>query len=172
LTDHFSIQIFDKNNHNRKDFSCGIESMDNWLKTSVSSQIKHNRIRLWCAVNDNDEFVGFYALSAHQVAFDDAQGLAYQEERYPIPAIYLKAIGVKKTYQEQGIGTELLVHAILRCITVSEQIGVAAIILNVEKDDNYKKRVVFYQKYGFDFFRNKDNRMFLSVNDAKSLTTN
>ena len=76
--------------------------MDNWLKTSVSSQIKHNRIRLWCAVNDNDEFVGFYALSAHQVAFEDAQGLAYQEENLSGTGHWHRVIGSRYFAMHNG----------------------------------------------------------------------
>ncbi len=162
------ISLFDKAKHDRTGFSCGVDSIDRWFKNSISKNIKNDRVRVWCAVNNDGVLVGFYALSAYSLLPEHAGNIAISGEIHEIPMIYLSLLAVDKTQQGQGFGNDLLMHAIEKCIKVSGDIGVAEILLDVEKDDYFDKRVKFYNRYGFEILEEGRYRMALSVKDAKA----
>lgn len=163
------IKPFDKALHDRRAFSSGIAPMDRWLCESAVDQIKRNRLRLWCATNELGTFVGYYALAMHSVTPSEANNLSIRAERHPIPAIYLSALAVNKNHQCQGIGGALLGNAIIRCVTLSDEIGAAAIILDVLEDAHFARRKAFYLNLGFsEIGRKNPNRLFLSIKDSRA----
>ncbi len=162
------ISLFDKAKHDRTGFSCGVDSIDRWFKYSISKKIKNDRVRVWCAVNDDGVLVGFYALSMYSILPENAGNLAIPGERHKIPMIYLSVLAVDKTQQGQGVGGNLLMHAIEKCIEASDDIGIVAIVLDVRKDDDFDKRAKFYNSYGFEILEEGEYRMALSVKDAKA----
>ncbi len=162
------ISLFDKAKHDRTGFSCGVGSIDRWFKNSISKNIKNDRVRVWCAVNEDGVLVGFYALSAYSVLPEHAGNIAIPGEIHEIPMIYLNVIAVDKTQQGQKVGNDLLMHAIRKCIKVSNDIGVAQILLDVVKDDYFDRRVKFYNRYGFKILEEGEYQMALSVRDAKA----
>lgn len=141
--------------------------MDRWLRESAAEQSGLNRLRLWCATSADGDFVEYYALAMHAVMPDDAPALARKRERHAIPAIYLTALAVSKAHQGQSIGTALLGDAIARCVSLSTEIGTAAIILDVLKDTHYERRSAFYLSLGFaPIGGDNPGRLFLSIKDA------
>ncbi|MCA8835424.1 MAG: hypothetical protein K8953_10105, partial [Proteobacteria bacterium] len=70
--------------------------------------------------------------------------------------------------QGQGVGGNLLMHAIEKCIEASDDIGIVAIVLDVRKDDDFDKRAKFYNSYGFEILEEGEYRMALSVKNAKA----
>lgn len=163
----FSVQKFDKASHDREAFSCGIPAMDRWFKESVSDQIKANRTRVWCAVDQTSKVVGFYALSAHTVEPSSSPALATRRERHPIPAVYLSALAIDVSAQGQGLGSALLADAIAKTLEISEIIGAAALVLDILQDDFYAERMKFYTDLGFTPIDPDENpnRVFLSIKE-------
>lgn len=165
----FRIAKFDKALHDRSAFSCGIKEIDNWLKTSVSDQIKNNRVRLWCAINEEGQVIGFYSLNTQSVRPEKAGELARKGERHEIPALYLPCIAISEDYQEKGLGAALMGHAVSTALNISEQVGAAALILDVHKDEHYERRKAFYTRIGFaPLGGDKEERMYLSMKDARA----
>jgi GNAT superfamily N-acetyltransferase len=163
------LRLFDKALHDRGAFSSGVEKMDRWLRESIGEQIRQNRLRVWCATDPDGAFVGYYALAMHSVIPGEAPNLAGKRERHPIPAIYLSALAVQEAHQGKGIGGALLGDAVLRSIRISDEIGAAAIVLDVLDDANYARRRVFYTALGFAEIGNGDpGRLYLSIRDAKA----
>ena len=123
---------------------------------------------VWCGVNDDGVLVGFYALSAYTIDLANAGHLVRRGDLHDLPAIYLNVIAVDKTQQGQGGGNDLLMHAIEKCIKISDDIGVTAIVLDVRNDDDFDKRVNFYNRYEFEILEEGEYQMALSVRDAKA----
>jgi len=164
----YTIRPFDKALHDRGAFSCGVAAMDRWLKHSVTDKIANNRIRLWCAADNDGKMVGFYALAAHSVQVAHAGQIAQRGDRHAIPAIYLVALAVDRTCQRAGLGSALLGDAIARSIAISEQLGAAALILDVLQDETREKRMAFYARLGFRAVDpGAPDRMYLSIKAAK-----
>lgn len=165
----YKIGLFDKALHDRSAFSCGIPAMDSWLKSSVSEQVKSNRVRVWCATDQKNQLVGFYGINAHSINPECAPNLAGKKERKPIPVVYLSAIGVATNFQGKGVGANLMGHAIGKALEISETIGAAAVVLDVLKDENFERRMAFYVSLGFVLLGGEpENRVFLSMADIKA----
>jgi len=166
-----TIAQFDKALHNRSAFSCGFAPIDKFLKEALSDHIKAGYLAAYMATDEgSQDVVGFYTLSAFAV---DPEVMA-QSKRAPraptIPAIYIKAVGVHKERQSQGLGTALMIHALRNAVELSKTIGAAAVVLDVLDDANVEKRKAFYQNLGFRPMGDPENpsRVFLSMNDIKA----
>ncbi len=170
---HFRVEAFDTSKHDRTAFTCGVAAMDRWFKESISDQIKRNRLRVWCAVSDDDDLIGFYGLSAHSVVPQSASALAARRERHPIPAIYLAALATHIAHQGQGLGGALLADALTRSYSVSNDIGAAAVILDVLEDEAHAKRRFFYERIGFMTLDpdHHPNRMYMPMKAVEAQIT-
>lgn len=168
ISNTYKISLFDKALHNRSAFSCGIETIDRWLKTSITSQIKDNRVRVYCAVDEDKKLVGFYGLNAQSIRIADGGLLAKSGGRHDIPTIYLPCIGVDSQYQGKDLGTALMGHAIKTSVVIADQIGATALILDVKEDKDFERRLRFYTKLGFSLLGGSEqSRVFLSMKTAR-----
>jgi len=145
-----TITRFDKALHDRSAFSCGFAPIDNFLKLSLSDQVKTGMIAAWIATADDDPAVlGFYTLGAMAVRADLGPG-KWQRAGVPdIPVIYIRAVAVREDMQGRGLGKALVIDAMRRCLGIADQMGAAAIVLDVLEDDNFERRRRFYEELGF-----------------------
>lgn len=166
-----TIAKFDKALHDRSAFSCGFGPIDNFLKSSLSELIKAGMVAAWVATADDDPAVlGFYTLGAMAVR----AGLGpktWQRAGVPdIPVIYIRAIAVREDMQGKGLGTALVVDAMQRCLGIADQMGAAAVVLDVLKDDNFDQRWRFYEELGFQPLEDTENpeRVFISMANVRA----
>src|SRR6056297_3519184 len=91
------IAKFNKALHDRSAFSCGFGPIDNFLKNSLSDQIKAGLVAAWIATSGDDPAVlGFYTLGAMAVRANLGPK-KWQRARVPdIPVIYLRAVAVRE----------------------------------------------------------------------------
>lgn len=164
------IAKFDKALHDRGAFSCGFAPIDNFLKSSLSDQIKAGMVAAWIATAKGDRAVlGFYTLGAMAVRADLGP-TKWQRAGVPdIPVIYIRAVAVHKDRQGKGLGTALLVDAMRRCLGIADQMGAAAIVLDVLKDDRFERRWRFYKDLGFRPLGDPTNphRVFIPMADVR-----
>lgn len=164
----YTISLFEKALHDRSTFSCGVEPIDNWVKNSVSDEIKADRLRLWCGTDSEGALFGVYALSPHSVMPKDGGPLAGKRDRKPIPVLYLSCLAIDLKYQRRGLGEIMMAHAIEKAVRLSAELPVAAIVLDVYRDDKFGRRLAFYRHLGFSSFSEDDPaRMYLPIADAR-----
>lgn len=159
------VQKFDKALHERGAFSCGIRPIDNFFQKSLAQHLKENLVVAYVGVI-GIEVAGFYCLSAHAVQADLVPGRA----RTPaVPAWYLKAVAVDSRFQGRGYGNALMIHAMRKCAELSEQVGAAAIVLDVLRDEGYSRRLRFYEELGFVSLHDRENtdRLFIPIADVR-----
>ncbi|MCC6007925.1 MAG: GNAT family N-acetyltransferase [Rhodobacteraceae bacterium] len=166
-----TIARFDKALHDRSAFSCGFSPIDNFLKSSLSDQIRNGMVAAWIATAGDDPAVlGFYTLGAMAVRADLGPG-RWQSAGVPdIPVIYIRAVAVRRDMQGKGLGAALVVDAMRRCLGIADQMGAAAIVLDVLKDDHFERRWNFYEELGFQPLGDPDNkqRMFIPMADVRA----
>lgn len=169
MTDgRYRISQFDKALHDRGAFSCGVKSIDNWVRGSISDETRSDRVRLWCGTDEEGTLVGVYALNPHSVLPAEATGLARKRERKPIPVLYLTCLAIDVRFQKQGLGEALMAHAIEKAVKLSAEIPVAAIVLDVLEDESFDRRLSFYIRLGFTSFDPAaPARMYLPISDAR-----
>ena len=175
-TEIFSLTIakFDKALHDRSAFSCGFAPIDNFLKSSLSDQVRDGMVTAWLATTDRDRAVlGFYTLGAMAVR-PNLGPKAWQRARVlDVPVIYIRAVAVLEAMQGKGLGTALVIDAIRRCAAIAEQMGAAAIVLDVLQDDHFERRWKFYADLGFQPLQDPDNpnRVYISMADVRATLT-
>jgi GNAT superfamily N-acetyltransferase len=170
-TPALTIAKFNKALHDRSAFSCGFGPIDNFLKTSLSDQIKAGMVTAWIATADDDPAVlGFYTLGAMAVRANFGPK-KWQRAGVPdIPVIYIRVVAVREDKQGMGLGTALVIDALKRCLGISEQMGAAAITLDVLEDDHFDHRWKFYAGLGFTPLGDPDNphRVFIPMADIRA----
>ena len=170
-TPALTIAKFDKALHDRSAFSCGFAPIDNFLKSSLSDQIKAGMVTAWIATAGDDPAVlGFYTLGAMAVRAE-LSPKKWQRAGIPdIPVIYIRAVAVDENAQGMGLGTALVIDAMKRCLEIADQIGATAIVLDVLQDDHFERRWKFYGELGFQPLHDPNNlhRVFMPMADVRA----
>jgi GNAT superfamily N-acetyltransferase len=165
------IAKFDKALHDRSAFSCGFAPIDNFLKSSLSDQVRDGMVTAWLATAEGNRAVlGLYTLGAMAVRANLGPK-AWQRARVPdIPVIYIRAVAVHESLHGKGIGTALVIDAIKRCAAIAEQMGAAAVVLDVLKDEHFDRRWKFYADLGFLPLLDPDNpnRVYMPMADIRA----
>src|SRR5216683_1701904 len=119
---------------------------------------KHDtyRGRTFCAMIDgHPNAYGFYSLgvSAHDSKYLSEEMIKASGGHAFVPFIYLNYLAVRKDYQNQRIGTLLLMHALSRCEQVVRNVGgVYGVALHALTD----RAAGLYDGYGFrEYSRSK-----------------
>ena len=122
--------------------------MDNYIHKQAGQDIKRSISRVFVAEQpgNSKEVMGYYSLSTLSIELNQLpENLARKLPRHPIPAALIGRLAVSKSVQGYGIGKMLLIDAIKRTLSVSEQIAIYAMVVDAI-DDNAKG---FYEQYGF-----------------------
>lgn len=133
--------------HRRDAFSCGKASLDDFLRSLVGQYEKRRLGRTYVAVRRGDDVVaGYYTLASGAVSFAKLPPASARKlPRHPVPVVLLARLAVDRKAQGRGLGRELLVDALHRCLDLSGRLGIRAV--EVEALDADAKR--FYERYGF-----------------------
>ncbi|MAZ46930.1 MAG: GNAT family N-acetyltransferase [Halobacteriovoraceae bacterium] len=147
----WSIVEFDKS-YNRNNFNCGEEVLDQYLKKQMSQDLKRKANVPMLAVDDINKVIGYYTLSSGHVEFQNFPvKLKSKIAPYPVPIARVGRLAVDSSMKGQGLGEELLMHAIDRAEQVSKLMGIRAVVVDA-KNENAEN---FYKKYGFEYLQNR-----------------
>lgn len=126
-------------------FSCGIDSLDQWLKRrSLKNQIQGaSRTYVVC---DETRVVAYYALASGPVMSTDATGRFRRNMLDPIPVVVLGRLAVDLTLHGKGFGRSLVRDAGMRVIQAADAIGIRGMTVHALSDH----AKVFYEKVGFE----------------------
>lgn len=166
-----TIAKFDKTLHDRSVFSCGFGPIDNFLKSSLSDQVKDGMVTAWMATAEGESSVlGFYTLGAMAVRAEFGPK-KWQRARVPdVPVIYIRAVAVRENMQKRRLGTALVIDAMTRCLGIADQMGAAAIVLDVLDGNDFDRRWKFYADLGFRPLGDPDNprRVYIPMADIRA----
>lgn len=150
--------------HERRDFSCGVEALDDWFHRRAGQDEKRDVARIFVAIDDALGVVGFYSLSAYTLSIVDLPtGQAKRLPRYDLlPAALIGRLARDSRVQGQGVGDLLLADAVRRIVSAADTLAVYAIIVEA-KDE---QAAAFYSSFGFAPFPNRPLRLFMPAADA------
>ena len=126
-------------------FACGEAVLDDWLKRRALANQASGASRTFVVTNDQHQVVGYYALAAGAVAHQSASRSIRQNMPDPIPVLVLARLAVDVSAQRAKLGAALLKDALQRCLVVSQQAGVRALLVHALND----RARQFYEHYGF-----------------------
>ena len=152
--------------HERKQFDCGNEELNNYLQRYARQNDKLGINKTFVAIEPDTPVVvdGYYTISSSAIDF---QSLPEENKRklpaYPVPAALIGRLAVDISCQGEGLGTELLVDALLRIVRASSQIGIY--VVRVDAIDEKAKQ--FYLKHEFIPFEDSLLSLFLPIKTIK-----
>jgi GNAT superfamily N-acetyltransferase len=116
--------------HQLNDFACGEPSLDEWLKRRALANQASGTTRTFVAVDDHQRVMGYYALANGAVANKEATRSVRRTMPDPVPVIILARLAVDTRAQGSKLGGGLLQDALYRCVLVSQNSGVRAMLVH------------------------------------------
>jgi GNAT superfamily N-acetyltransferase len=139
------IERLDPQRHQRDAFSCGDLALDQFLHAHARKYFERGLGVTWVATSDDtpSRIDGYYTLAMNALLADELRSSRIRLSR--IPVVLLGRLAVDARLQGQGLGTDLLMHALQTACHLSQIIGTHAVIVDPMND-----RVMrWYQRYGF-----------------------
>lgn len=135
--------------HDRSRFDCGEPALDEYLARFGRQNQESGVARTFVAVSaaQPSRVLGYYSLAAG--AIDKANLPAAAAKRFPsfpLPIARLARLAVDRSQQGKGLGEDLLLDALSRCVRVAEDVGIVAVLI----DAKHERAKAFYARYEFD----------------------
>lgn len=161
------IELLDKK-HKKKEFNCGKQLLDNYLKNQASQDIR-KQLSVCFVLEDAETGLiqGYYTLANNSIPQNNIP--ENLQKKLPnsytsIPVTLLGRLAIDQRFQGKGVGKILLIDALKRSCQVSKSIGSFAVIVDPLDDEAEK----FYEK--FDFIKLPDSgKMFIAMQTLKLL---
>jgi predicted GNAT family N-acyltransferase len=163
-----TIEPLDSSRHHRSHFCCGQDTLDNYIRKQASQDLKKKVAIVFVLVDSaNTEVIAYYTLSAYTIELVNLnESFAKQLPRYPLlPATLLGRLAVDSTYQGQHFGELMLIYALKKALLATAQIASLAVI--TEALDS--RAANFYQKYGFQKFKQNPMKLYLPMKSVEEL---
>ena len=154
--------------HDRATFSCGVQSLDDYLKTQASQDMrrKANAVFVIVGAEASTRIVGYFTLCAYTLSQDEVPEAARRHiPRYPlVSATLIGRLAVDKNEQGRGVGAVLLARALRMAHENTSVVGSSMIVVDAIDE----RAAGFYQAHGF--IRLVDSmRLILPMQTAASL---
>jgi GNAT superfamily N-acetyltransferase len=121
--------------HDFLEFDCGKEALNSFLRRHALANQLNGSARTFVGLEGN-RVIGYYSLAVSSVLFDEApERMTKGMARHPIPILLMARFGVDREYQGQGIGKGLFKDALKRCLSVSQDAGVRAVMTHAKDDE-------------------------------------
>jgi len=157
------IEPFDSDRHDRTEFSCGVERLDNFLKITASKYVKEDNGKIYVAVEkDSGRVVGFHAINPHAIdisEFDEKTRKRFPGGRDRISAFYLSMFARDLSVRGKGLGPLLLADVLSRCLAAADIAGGRFIVLDALDE----KAERLYASMGFQALPSQPRRMVISM---------
>jgi GNAT superfamily N-acetyltransferase len=135
--------------HDRTDFACGVQSLDHYLKTQASQDMrrKANAVLVVVSTDAPTRIVGYFTLCAYTLSQDAVPDAAHKHvPRYPlVSATLIGRLAVASTHQGRGVGAILLARALRLACENTSVVGSSMIVVDA-MDERAAK---FYEAHGF-----------------------
>lgn len=151
--------------HVLESFDCGKPVLNEWLIRHARQAQSSGSARTF-VVLDDQRLVGYFSLTVGQVDVLTApERVSRGMGRYPVPVAILARLAVSRIDQGRGIGVGLLRDAILRTLTVADQVGVRALLTHPLDEEAAR----FYRRFGFESSPASESQLLLLLKDARKL---
>jgi GNAT superfamily N-acetyltransferase len=135
--------------HNRDGFNCGVESLDAYLKTQASQDMRRKASAVFVLVPQDhpNQIAGYFTLCAYGLAPGAIPDAARKHlPRYPlVSATLLGRLAVSVDMQGRGLGSMLLAKALGAAYENADVVGSSMVV--VDALDERAGR--FYAAHGF-----------------------
>lgn len=151
----------------RKDFNCGIDELDQYLRQFAIPNDKKNIGKTFVAALESkpDKPIGYYTVSMAQILFTDLpDSIKKGLPKYPVPAMRIGKLAVDSHFKGMRIGSFLLKDALLRAVNISSEVALNCVIVDALNEVAKS----FYLKYGFAAFEENPLTLVITLKTIKA----
>jgi ribosomal protein S18 acetylase RimI-like enzyme len=135
--------------HDRNGFSCGVDSLDRYLRTQASQDVRRKANGVFVLVEPEkpETVLGYYTLCATGVPQGDVPAAARKHvPRYPlVSATLVGRLAVSAARQGERLGELLLADAVRRAHASASTIGSSMLVVDAINE----RAAAFYEGNGF-----------------------
>lgn len=135
--------------HDRNGFSCGVESLDLYLRAQASQDVRRKANGVFVLVEPENPAIvlGYYTLCATALAHGDVPEAARKRvPRYPlVSATLVGRLAVSQARQGERLGAVLLADAVQRAYASASTIGSSMMVVDAIDE----RATAFYAGHGF-----------------------
>jgi GNAT superfamily N-acetyltransferase len=145
--------------HDRRNFSCGEATLDDYLRRIARQHAKSNISRTYVGAK-GERILGYYSLAMSAIRKDQLPE-RYQKRfpNFPVPVARLVRLAVERREQGKGLGKLLLMDALYRCHRLSEEIGSVGVVV----DAKHEHAQSFYRQFNFEGFPDTPMTLWLPI---------
>lgn len=138
-----------RRDHDRTRFACGEPALDDYLTRFARQNHESGVARTFVAIGEADStrVLGYYSLAVgaiHKTNLPPPESRRFPN--FPLPVAKLARLAVDSSQQGQGLGEDLLLDALSRCLRVAEDVGIVGVLI----DAKHERAKAFYTRYEFD----------------------
>jgi predicted GNAT family N-acyltransferase len=135
--------------HDRAHFSCGVESLDTYLRTQAGQDVrrKANAVFVLVAAARPKDILGYFTLCASALSQGNVPEAARRlVPRYPlVSATLIGRLAISKESQGQGLGGILLTQALQKAYESANTVGSSMVVVDALDES----ACGFYAAHGF-----------------------
>ncbi|HEY7296380.1 MAG TPA: GNAT family N-acetyltransferase [Xanthobacteraceae bacterium] len=135
--------------HDRNGFSCGVDSLDRYLRTQANQDIrrKANGVFILVDIGNPKTVLGYYTLCATGLPQGDIPAAARKLlPRYPlVSATLLGRLAISAARQGERLGALLLADAVRRAYASASTVGSSMLVVDAINE----RAAAFYEGNGF-----------------------
>jgi predicted GNAT family N-acyltransferase len=148
LSEDLRIVLLDET-HDRGSFSCGVESLDRYLKTQAGQDVrrKANAVFVLSEQGEPTRILGYYTLCAMAISQGEVPEAARKHiPRYPlVSATLIGRLAISKDRQGQRLGAVLVADALQRAFESASTVGSSMVVVDALDEP----AAGFYAAHGF-----------------------
>lgn len=154
--------------HDRSRFDCGEPALDEYLARFARQNQESGVARTFVAVDPTvpTQILGYYSLAVGAI---DRASLPPNATRrfpsFPLPIARLARLAADRGQQGKGLGDDLLVDALSRCLRLAESVGIIAVVI----DAKHEKAKAFYSRYEFEALPDHPLTLWLPLSGLRKL---
>jgi predicted GNAT family N-acyltransferase len=135
--------------HDRARFTCGVESLDRYLKTQAGQDVRRkvNAVFVLSSESEPERVLGYCTLCAVAISQGEVPEAARKHvPRYPLVSCTLIGrLAIAKDQQGQRLGSILLADALLRAFESASTVGSSMVVVDALDE----AAAGFYAAHGF-----------------------
>ncbi|MBU0653510.1 MAG: GNAT family N-acetyltransferase [Gammaproteobacteria bacterium] len=156
--------LLDKQHHDRANFDCGVDALNNYLKMMASQQSGKDNSRTF-VLEDAEKtgvIIGYYTLTMTQADLGRLPARLQKKHQSNHSAGLIARLAVDRRYAGKGYGEFLLVDALVKLLQASEVVAFPFVLVDA------KAGVArFYEKMGFTPFHDVPDSLFMTMADIR-----
>jgi GNAT superfamily N-acetyltransferase len=125
-------------------FDSGKPDLDRWLRESALT-VEAKRTGRTFVWTDEGRVVAYFTVTAHVLLRDGLPSALARGNPDPIPAVLLAKLALDQSLHGQGLGSVLLVDALVRIVEATKLVGARYVVVDAIDDGAAK----FYEHHGF-----------------------